>query len=125
MASRLRDRRGSSGVGGAGRLYQRLGRLETENVALREQVDRLQRANQQLQARVHKLTGQVEELRRAAKRQAAPFSKNTPVARLLGQLGLKVTPGGVVQALHRAGRRATPTWKALVAGSGPARWWRR
>jgi transposase len=38
------------------------------------------------------------------------------VARLLGQLGLKVTPGGVVQALHRAGRRATPTWKALVGG---------
>jgi transposase len=38
------------------------------------------------------------------------------VARLLGQLGLKVTPGGVVQALHRAGRRATPTWDALVGG---------
>jgi transposase len=38
------------------------------------------------------------------------------VARVLGQLGLKVTPGGVVQALHRAGRRATPTWNALVGG---------
>jgi transposase len=38
------------------------------------------------------------------------------VARLLGQLGLKVTPGGVVQALARAGRRATPTWDALVGG---------
>jgi transposase len=240
MATRLRDRRDSPGVGGAGRLYQRLGWLERENAALREQVDQLQHANQQLQARVRKLTGQVEELRRAAKRQAAPFSNNTPtprprrpgrkpgvaygrracrpvpqrvdrvvgvglpavcprcgdqlevervacqyqedlppsrstvvtrydlqigrcrgcrrriqprhpeqtsdalgaagvqvgpravalavwlskglglpaakVARLLGQLGLKVTPGGVVQALHRAGRRATPTWEALVGG---------
>jgi hypothetical protein len=38
------------------------------------------------------------------------------VARLLGQLGLRVTPGGVVGALHRAGRRATPTWDALVGG---------
>jgi transposase len=38
------------------------------------------------------------------------------VARLLGQLGLKVSAGGVVQALHRAGRRATPTYQALVGG---------
>jgi hypothetical protein len=60
-----------------GRLYQQLGRLERENAALREQVDRLQRAKR-LQTRVRKLTGQVEELRRAAKRHAAPFSKNTP-----------------------------------------------
>jgi transposase len=240
MARGLRDRRGYPRVGGTGRLYQQLGRLERENAALRDQVDRLQHANQQLQTRVRKLAGQVEELRRAAKRQAAPFSKNTrvprprrpgrkpgaaygrracrpvpqrvdrvvsvglpavcphcgdqlavervacqyqedlppprstvvtrcdlqigrcrgcrrriqprhpeqtsdalgaagvqvgpravalavwlskglglpaaKVARLLGQLGLKVTPGGVVQALHRAGRRATPAWNALVGG---------
>jgi Transposase IS66 family len=38
------------------------------------------------------------------------------VARLLGQLGLKVTPGGVVQTLARAARRATPTYVALVGG---------
>jgi transposase len=38
------------------------------------------------------------------------------VARLLGQLGLKVSAGGVVQALHRAARRATPTYQALVDG---------
>jgi transposase len=240
MARGLRDRRGYPRVGGAGRLYQQLGRLERENAALRDQVDRLQHANQQLQTRVRKLTGQVEQLRRAAKRQAAPFSKNSPtprprrpgrkpgaaygrrarrpvpqrvdrviavglpavcphcggqlevervacqyqedlpppqasvttrydlqigrclgcrrriqprhpeqtsdalgaagvqvgpravalavwaskglglpaakVARLLGQLGLQVTPGGVVGALARAGRRATPTWNALVGG---------
>src|SRR6266568_3196953 len=239
-ASGLRDRWGYPRVGGMGRLYQQLGRLERENAALREQVDRLQNANQHLQARVRKLTGQVEALRRSAKRQAAPFSKNTPaphpkrpgrkpgaaygrracrpvpqrvdrvvavglpavcphcgdelalervacqyqedlppprssvitryqvqigrcrgcrrriqprhpeqtsdalgaagvqvgpravalaawaskglglpaakVARLLGQLGLKVTPGGVVQALHRAARRAAPTYQALVDG---------
>lgn len=240
MARGLRDRRGYPRVGGTGRLYQHLARLERENATLCDQVDRLQHANQQLQTRVRKLTAQVEELRRAAKRQAAPFSKNTrtpnpkrpgrkpgaaygprarrpvpqrvdrvvavglpavcprcgeelalervacqyqedlpppqasvitryevqigrcrgcrrriqprhpeqtsdalgaagvqvgpravalavwaskglglpaaKVARLLGQLGLKVTPGGVVGALHRAGRRATPTWNALVGG---------
>jgi hypothetical protein len=81
MARGLRDRRGYPRVGGTGRLYQQLGRLERENAALRGQVDRLQHANQQLQGRVRKLTGQVEELRRAAKRQAAPFSKNTPTPR--------------------------------------------
>jgi transposase len=80
MARGLRDRRGYPRVGGTGRLYQQLGRLERENAALHAEVDRLQRANQQLQTRVRKLTGQVEELRRAAKRQAAPFSNNTPAA---------------------------------------------
>jgi transposase len=240
MASGVRGRGGYPRVGGTGRLYQQLGRLERENAALRGQVDQLQHANQQLQARVRRLTGQVEALRRAAKRQAAPFSKNAPtphpkrpgrkpgagygprarrpvpqrvdrvvavglpavcphcgdqlevervacqyqedlpppqasvitryelqigrchgcrrriqprhpeqtsdalgaagvqvgpravalaawaskglglpaakVACLLGQLGLKVTPGGVIQVLHRAARRATPTWNALVGG---------
>jgi transposase len=79
MASGLRDRRGYPRVGGTGRLYQQLGRLERENAALHAEVDRLQRANQQLQTRVRKLTAQVEALRRAAKRQAAPFSKDTLV----------------------------------------------
>jgi transposase len=240
MASGVRERRGYPRIGGTGRLYQQLGRLERENAALQPEVDRLQRANQQLQARVHKLTGQVEALRRAAKRRAAPLSKNSPsanpkrpgrkagpaygrrarravpgrvdrmvavglpascphcgdrlalervacqyqedvppprssvvtryeiqigrcvgcrrriqprhpeqtsdalgaagvqvgpravalaawaakglglpaakVARLLGQLGLQVSAGGVVQALHRAARRAAPTYQALVDG---------
>src|SRR6266581_8455777 len=38
------------------------------------------------------------------------------VARLLGQLGLRVTPGGVGQAVARAARRCQPTYQALVAG---------
>jgi transposase len=38
------------------------------------------------------------------------------VARLLGQLGRKVTPGGVGQAIARAARRAAPTDAALVEG---------
>src|SRR6266487_4533854 len=215
MASGLQDRGGYPRVGGTGRLYQQLGRLERENAALRDQIDRLQHANQQLQTRVRTLTARVEELRRAAKRQAAPFSKNTrapnakrpgrkpgtaygrcarrqvprrvdrvvavglpaacpscggrlgvervacqyqedlplpqasvitrydlqigrcrgcrrriqprhpeqtsdapaaKVACLLGQLGLKVSAGGVVQALARAARRAAPTYAALVDG---------
>jgi transposase len=38
------------------------------------------------------------------------------IAGLLGQLGLRVTAGGVTQAVARAGRRAQPTYQALVAG---------
>jgi transposase len=37
-------------------------------------------------------------------------------AKLLAQLGLGVTAGGVVQAVARAARRAQPTYQALVAG---------
>jgi transposase len=42
-----------------------------------------------------------------------PASK---IAKLLAQLGVRVTAGGVVQAVARAGRRAQPTYQALVAG---------
>jgi len=38
------------------------------------------------------------------------------IAGLLGQLGLQVTAGGVVQAVARAGRRGQPTYQALIAG---------
>ena len=37
-------------------------------------------------------------------------------ARLLDQLGLRVTAGGVVQAVARAARRAQPTYQALIQG---------
>jgi len=42
-----------------------------------------------------------------------PASK---IARLFGQFGLSVTPGGVTQAVARAARRAQPTYTALVTG---------
>jgi transposase len=38
------------------------------------------------------------------------------VARLLGQLGIGVTAGGVTQAVARAARRAQPTYQALIGG---------
>jgi transposase len=38
------------------------------------------------------------------------------VAGLLGQLGIRVTAGGVTQAVARAGRRAQPTYQALIGG---------
>jgi transposase len=38
------------------------------------------------------------------------------IARLLAQLGIAVTAGGVVQAVARAARRAQPTYQALVGG---------
>jgi hypothetical protein len=39
------------------------------------------------------------------------------IAKLLAQLGVRVTAGGVVQAVARAGRRAQPTYQVLVAGA--------
>jgi transposase len=38
------------------------------------------------------------------------------VARLLGQLGLEISPGGVTQAVARAARRCEPTYTALAEG---------
>jgi transposase len=38
------------------------------------------------------------------------------IARLYGQLGLRVTSGGIVQAIARAGRVCRPTWQALAQG---------
>lgn len=38
------------------------------------------------------------------------------IARLFGFYGLSLTPGGVSQAVARAGRRAAPTYAALVKG---------
>ena len=38
------------------------------------------------------------------------------LARLLGHLGLQVTPGGVSEAIARAARRCQPTYQALVRG---------
>ena len=46
------------------------------------------------------------------------------VARLLDQLGLQLTLGGVVQALHRAGRRAIQHGTRWWTASRPARSWR-
>ena len=77
-------------------------RLARDNAVLRAEVDRLLREIQRLQARVAELAGQVEELRRAAKRQAAPFSKDAP-ARRPRRPGRK--PG---QAYGRHGRRPVP-----------------
>ena len=38
------------------------------------------------------------------------------IARLLGQLGVRITPGGVVQAVARAARALQPTYQALAGG---------
>lgn len=74
MVMGLRDDQGARRTGEAAGLE----RLAHDNAVLRAEVDRLVSENQRLQARVRELVAQVEELRRAAKRQAAPFSKDTP-----------------------------------------------
>jgi transposase len=38
------------------------------------------------------------------------------VARLLGQLGLEISPGGMIQAVAQAARRCEPTYTALAEG---------
>jgi hypothetical protein len=69
----LRDDQGGRRTGEAAGLE----RLAHDNAVLRAEVDRLVSENQRLQAGVRELAAQVVELRRVAKRQAAPFSKDT------------------------------------------------
>jgi transposase len=87
------------GPAGSSGLRWRLARLEDENAALREEQQRLDRERERLEAEGERLggenerlraererlrevnqrlRGEVEALRRAAKRQAAPFSRNDP-----------------------------------------------
>jgi transposase len=44
------------------------------------------------------------------------------IAALLGQLGIAVTPGGVVQAVARAARRVQPPTRRWPRACGPVPW---
>jgi hypothetical protein len=59
-------------------LRERVAVVEAQFRAVRAERDRLAAEAERLRTRVGELVAQVEQLRRAAKRQAAPFSKNTP-----------------------------------------------
>jgi transposase len=84
--------------------------VEAERDRLAGQVERLADENQRLQGRVRELVCQVEELRRAGKRQAAPFSKNRP-ARNPRRPGRKAGA-----AYGRYGRRPVPERVDRVVG---------
>jgi transposase len=58
-------------------LEARCSALAAENDRLWDELVRLSGENERLRARVGKLEGELEEARRAAKRQAAPFSRGT------------------------------------------------
>ena len=60
------------------RLATRCSALEAENEGLWGEVSRLLVENERLHVRVETLQGELEEARRAAKRQAAPFSRGEP-----------------------------------------------
>ena len=60
------------------RLAARCSALDAENEGLWGEVSRLLAENEALHVRVETLQGQLEEARRAAKRQAAPFSRGEP-----------------------------------------------
>jgi len=55
-------------------------RLRAENAALRQRITELERQAAELEAALAQMKGQLEEARRASKRQAAPFSKGPPKA---------------------------------------------
>ena len=59
-------------------LLVRCSELSAENEGLCDELVRLSGENERLRARVGKLEGQLEEARRAGKRQAAPFSRGEP-----------------------------------------------
>jgi len=59
-------------------LLVRCSELSAENEGLWDELVRLSGENERLRARVGKLEGQLEEARRAGKRQAAPFSRGEP-----------------------------------------------
>jgi transposase len=63
------------------RLAARCAVLAAENEQLWGETIRLAAENERLQARVGRLEGQLEEARRAGKRQAAPFSRGEPKRR--------------------------------------------
>jgi transposase len=65
-------------VDGLARLLAFSSSLLAENERLIGEVTRLAGENERLRARVGKLEGQLEEARRAGKRQAAPFSRGEP-----------------------------------------------
>ena len=65
-------------VSGDDGLLELCAALLGENEQLRDENVTLRGHNERLRARVCKLEGMVEELRRAAKRQAAPFSRGKP-----------------------------------------------
>ena len=60
------------------RLEARYASLAAENEGLWGEVSRLLAENERLRGKVAKLEGQLEEARRAGKRQAAPFSRGEP-----------------------------------------------
>jgi transposase len=62
------------------RLREQLTRVERERDQLRRERDRLQRERDQLERERDRLRDALEAAHRAAKRQAAPFSKGTPTA---------------------------------------------
>ena len=92
MSRQARGTQTSRDPAGPGGLRWRIVRLEDENAALREQQrqlgqererlgaenERLRAERERLQEINERLRGEVEALRRAAKRQAAPFSKGDP-----------------------------------------------
>jgi transposase len=65
-------------VDGRERLEALCSALSAENEQLWDEVVRLTGENERFRARIGKLEGQLEEARRAGKRQAAPFSRGEP-----------------------------------------------
>ena len=59
-------------------LAQELGRTREEREQARQRIEQLEKENQRLQEEVKRLRGELKGAQRAARRQAAPFSRGTP-----------------------------------------------
>jgi hypothetical protein len=92
-------------VGERERLEALCSALSAENEQLWDEVVRLTGENERFRARIGKLEGQLEEARRAGKRQAAPFSRGEP----------KSAPGRPGAAFRGWARAA---WSSRAAGGG-------
>jgi transposase len=113
------------------RLREQLKRVERERDELRRDRERLQRERDQLERERDRLRDELEAARRAAKRQAAPFSKGEPAAtpkrpgrksgRRYGPRRWRARPAHVDEVVDVAPPAACPRCGERVVGTGDVR----
>ena len=113
------------------RLREQLERVERERDELRRDRERLQRERDQLERERDRLRDELEAARRAAKRQAAPFSKGDPKAtpkrpgrkpgRRYGPRRWRARPTHVDQVVEVAPPTSCPHCGEGVVGTGAVR----
>jgi transposase len=131
----VRRRAGNRGAGDTAReverLREQLKRVERERDEFRRDRERLQRERDQLERERDRLRDELEAAHRAAKRQAAPFSKGAPKAmpkrpgrkpgRRYGPRRWRPRPAHIDQVIDVAPPTACPHCGDWVVGTGAVR----